>query len=457
MFKNLSSLLLIAVCILSNTNAQSDSSTIPLRYRGISTQIIEAALSDSVAFGRLEELCDRFGHRFSGSENLEKAIDWILERLKSDGLQNVTGQPVLVPKWVRGKEQLTLLEPRERSLPLLGLGGSIATPPGGVKAEVIVVRDFDELSRRSAEVKGKIVLYNVPFTTYGETVQYRSIGAISAARYGAVASLIRSVGTFSMQTPHTGAMRYNDSIAKIPHAAITSEDAAMLARLHERGEKIVMHLSMEARTEPDVLSRNVIAEIVGSLFPDQVVVVGGHIDSWDVGQGAHDDAGSCVAAWQALRLIHTLGLRPKRTIRLVLWTNEENGLRGATTYADSVKNQIDKHTLAIEADAGTFKPLGFGFGGSDSAYAIVRAVGSLLQPIEAHEITKGGGGADIGTLMRKGVPGMGLRLAGDRYFWYHHTDADTVDKIDRKDLNLCAAALAVMCYVIADLPAPLPR
>jgi carboxypeptidase Q len=228
-----------------------------------------------------------------------------------------------------------------------------------------------------------------------------------------------------------------------------------LRRMQDRGERIELHLCMEAQSFPDVVSRNIIAEIKGTEFPDEVVLFGAHIDAWDVGQGAHDDGGNCIASWYALRLLKQLELRPKRTIRMVHWTNEENGLRGAQAYAD--RYPANKHIVAIEADAGSFAPLGYGFTGSDSAFAIVQAVGGLLSSIGASAVTKGGGGADIGVLMRQGVPGMGLRVAGDKYFWYHHAHADTVDKVDPHELNLCIATLAVMVYVLADLPMPLPR
>jgi carboxypeptidase Q len=430
---------------------------IPDVYRDAATRLINAALEDSAAYLRLAELVDRFGHRFSGSESLERAIDWILAEMKADGLENVRGEPVMVPRWVRGEESARLVEPRSVELPMLGLGGSVATPGGGITAEVLIVSSFAELEQRADEAQGKIVLFDVPFTGYGQTVQYRTNGAVAAAQAGAVASLIRSVGPFSMNTPHTGMMRYQDGVERIPHAAITVEDAMMLHRLADRGERIVVHLEMSARTEADVPSRNVVAELRGTEFPDEVVVLGGHIDSWDVGQGAMDDGGGSVVAWEAVRLMKELGLRPRRTVRVVLWTNEENGLRGGTAYRDQHRAELDDHVLAMESDAGVFDPQGFGFTGSDEAYAIVREVGALLGPIGANMITRGGGGADIGPIMRLGVPGMGLRVDGERYFWYHHTDADTLDKLDPHEVALCTAAMAVMAYVVADLPQKLPR
>ncbi len=426
-------------------------------YRGAADSLIDAALADSAAWQRLAELVDGFGPRLSGSESLERALDWILAEMARDGLENVRAQPVMVPHWVRNEESLRLVRPRAAELPVLGLGGSVGTPPGGITAEVLVVGSFDELSDRAAEARGRIVLFDAPFTSYGETVRYRTEGAVAAARAGAVASLIRSVTPYSMRTPHTGTMSYEDDVPRIPHAAVTVEDALRLRRMSERGTIPVVHLEMGAETLPDAPSRNAIAEVVGRELPDEVVVLGGHIDSWDVGDGAMDDAGGSVVAWEAVRLIKLLGLRPRRTVRVVLWTNEENGLRGARAYAEEHADEIAQTVLAIESDAGVFRPRGFGFTGSDEAYEILSAVGRLLDRIDAGDVQRGGGGADIGPLMRQGVPGMGLRVDGERYFWYHHSPADTLDKLDPREVALCVATMAVMAYVVADLPEPLPR
>ncbi len=433
-------------------------------YRSTVERIIEAALADSAAYDRLAYMGDMFGHRLSGSQSLEDAIDWILDEMNADGLDNVRGQPVLVPKWVRGQESATLVSPREESLTMLGLGGSIGTPTSGITAEVLVVRSFEDLAARAVDAQGKIVVFNVPFTTYGETVQYRVNGAVEASRAGAVASLIRSVGPFGMQTPHTGTMRYADDVEPIPHAALTIEGVELLQRLVNRGEHPIVTLNMEARFEEDVLSRNVIGELRGSELPDEVVVLGGHIDSWDVGTGMMDDGGGCIVAWEAVRLLRDLGLQPRRTIRAVMWTNEENGLRGATTYFDSVMvaGQLENHALAIESDGGVFAPVGFGFGGSDEAFSMLTPVAELLDPILTDSvrgergITRGGGGADIGPLMRAGVPGMGLNTAGDRYFWYHHTPSDTIEVLTPDGVQRCVAAMAIMAYVVADMPGRLP-
>lgn len=424
-------------------------------YRDAARRIIAAATADHRAHERLGELVDGFGHRFSGSVALEQALDWILEEMRADGLENVSADPVMVPHWVRGRESLELLLPRRKPMPVLGLGGSVGTPPGGVRGEVLVVSSYDDLEARKADAVGRIVLFDVPFTSYGETVAYRSGGAVAAARAGAIASLLRSVGPESMQSPHTGGMRYEEGVARIPHAAITVEDAQMLHRMQDRGERVEVVLSMEAKLLPDAPSRNVMAELVGSERPEEIVVLGGHTDSWDVGQGAMDDGGGVVAAWEAVRLLKELGLHPRRTIRVVGWTNEENGLRGGTQYA--ADHGGERHVLAMESDAGVFRPLGYGFTGSDRAFAMVQEIGTLLEEIGAGAITRGGGGADIGPLMQTGVPGMGLNVDGTRYFWYHHTDADTLDKLDPDDVARCVAALAVMAYVVADMPETLPR
>ncbi len=426
-------------------------------WEGDADQLIEAALADSAAWERLAYLTDTFGPRFSGSRNLERAIDWILGEMRADGLENVRAEPVMVPRWVRGREELMLLEPHERRLDILGLGGSIGTGPGGLVGDVLVVGSFDELAERADEARGKIVLWNVPFTSYGSTVVYRSQGAIRAAEAGAVASLVRSVGPFSMYTPHTGNSAYDEHVPRIPHAAITMEDAMMMQRMQDRGHRIRIRLQMEDYWLPDAESANVVAELVGTEFPDEVIVLGGHIDSWDVGTGAMDDAGGCVAAWEALRLMKELGLRPKRTVRVVMWTNEENGLRGGNAYRNAHRDELHNHVLAMESDAGVFKPQGFGFSGSDAAFDVITQIGKLLDPIESGTIRRGGGGADIGPIMAEGVPGMGLNVDGSRYFWYHHTKADYVDKLDPHHVGLSVATMAVMAYVVADIPQRLPR
>ncbi|SVA57137.1 uncharacterized protein METZ01_LOCUS109991 [marine metagenome] len=431
--------------------------SIPEDYLLDTQKIITISINDSTAYKRLSYLCDTFGPRLSGSRNLEKALDWIISEMKADGFSKPRGERVRVPTWIRGDESLQLILPFKKNLSILGLGGSVATPKGGIKAEVIVGSSFEELDEQGKKVRGKIVLFNAPFTTYGETVQYRYKGASAAAKYGAIASLIRSVGPWSMNTPHTGGMGYDKNHPKIPHAAITMEDAMMLGRLHDRGERIVMDLRMNARSVADRWSRNVIAELPGSEIPDEIVVLGGHIDSWDVGQGAHDDGGGCVAAWQAVKLIKDLGLRPKRTLRIVLWTNEENGGRGNMSYRNEHLSELKNHILAIESDGGVFNPRGFGFTGSDEARDMLTSISRLLLPIDANLIFKGGRAADVAPLNDEGVPVMSLKVDGSKYFWYHHTNADTFDKVDFIEFNRCVAAMAIMGYVVADMDDRLPR
>ncbi len=420
-------------------------------------RLIDAATRSDFAYQRLARLCDTFGPRFSGTTNLEAAIDWILAEMKKDGLDNVHGEEVMVPHWVRGAESAEMLEPRPRRLPMLGLGGSVGTPAEGITAEVLVVKSFADLRERAAEAAGKIVVLDVPFVTYGETVAIRSRGAVEASRAGAAASLIRSVTPFSIQSPHTGMMTYNPAVRKIPQAAITVEDAEMMERMQERGQKMVVRLKMGAAQLPDALSRNVVAEIIGREEPEEIVIVSGHIDSWDVGEGAMDDGGGATAAWEAVRLMRELGLRPRRTVRVVLWTNEENGLAGARGYERRHKNEMARHVLAIESDRGTFKPQGFSFVGGEAARGAVTALAGPLARIQADKILSKGSEADVEMLERDGVPTMALLDEGTKYFWYHHTDADTMDKLNPKELSACAAAMATMAWQVADAPQPLPR
>ena len=450
-------LFLIGVSISSQKLVGLEPSDLEVRYQKVSSQILNLALSSDTGFDRLAYLCDQFGPRLSGSSQLEEAIDWVLEIMQDDGLGSVHGEAVMVPHWVRGEESVTLLEPRVRDCPMLGLGGSVGTPKQGLTAEVIVVRDFDELKAREADVKGKIVLFNAPFTEYGKTVVFRSRGAVEAAKLGAVASLIRSVGPFSMQTPHTGAMGYDDEVVKIPHAAITAEDADMMQRMQERGNRISVRLRMEAETKADAPSRNVVAELTGSEFPGEIVLVSGHIDSWDVGQGAMDDGGGCLAAWEAVRLLKQLGLQPRRTIRVVLWTNEENGMAGVKTYRKRHANTLRDHVLAMESDTGVFEPQGFSFTGSEKAMPYFESIVKLLKPLGEMRMSWGAGVSDIMYLLQEGVPVMGVDVNREKYFWYHHTAADTMDKLSRDEFNRCVAAYAVMAYVVADMPDRLPR
>lgn len=437
-------------------------------YREPAGRILGAAMTDAEGWEKLEYLTTEIGHRLSGSPQLERAIEWAAERMEREEL-HVRKLPVKVPHWVRGEESARLVAPVERPLPILGLGMSIGTPEEGITAPVVAVTSYDELEALSrSEVEGKIVLYAVPWMGYGRTVTYRSTGASRAAALGAVAALVRSATGRSLKTPHTGAMRYDDTHPRIPAAAVTVEDAEWMRRAIERGHEVTVHLEMGAHMLPDADSFNLVAEIPGRELPDEVVVMGGHYDSWDVGQGAHDDGAACIAAWHALTLIHRLGLRPRRTLRVVLWTNEENGLRGGRAYREWVGNDVDQHVAAIEMDGGVERPIGFGFGlrfgsedGSDAAYerglATLSQIGALLEGLDAGTMRRGGGGADIGPLMRDGVPGLALRTVGEHYFDWHHTEADTLDKVDPQNFRRAMAMLGVVGYVLADMPGTLPR
>ena len=421
-------------------------------YRAAAARIIGAALTSDRAYSRLAHLTDHIGHRLSGSKNLERAIEWAVAEMKRDGLDNVRAEKVMVPHWVRGEESLEMLTPAPLKLTMLGLGNSIGTPAAGITAEAVVVRNFEELDRLGEGARGKIVVYNAPFTTYGATVRYRGQGASRAARYGAVAALVRSITPVSLQTPHTGAMQYDPAQPQIPVAAITIEAAELLQRMHDRGDRPTVRLKMEAKFLPDAESANVIAELKGTERPDEIVLISGHYDSWDVGQGAHDDGGGCIIAWEAARLLKELGLRPKRTIRVVLYTNEENGLRGGNAYRDAHRADLAKHVLAIESDSGTYKPEGLGLAATAplQVRSNLQEIARLLAGIGADRIAANGGGADIGPIMREGVPGASLDVEGSRYFDIHHTPADTLDKINPQDLKLCVATMAVMAYVFAD-------
>jgi carboxypeptidase Q len=423
-------------------------------YRAAAARIIGAALTSDHAYARLAHLTDHIGNRLSGSTNLERAIEWALAEMKRDGLDNVRAEKVMVPHWVRGEESLEMLTPVPRKLQMLGLGNSIGTPAEGISAEAIVVRDFAELDRLGEQVRGKIVVYNAPYVNYGATVLYRLQGASRAARYGAVAALVRSITPVSLQTPHTGAMSYDPNQPKIPTAAVTIEVAALLQRMNDRGEHPTLRLKMDAKFLPDAESANVIAELRGSERPDEIVLIGGHFDSWDVGQGAHDDGGGVIVAWETIRLLKELGLKPRRTIRAVLYTNEENGTRGGNAYRDAHRAEIPKHVLAIESDSGVYRPEGFGLVGTapPQVRANMLEIAKLLAGIGADNIADDGGGADIGPMMREGVIGASLDVDGAHYFDIHHTQADTLDKVNPRELALCVATMAVMAYTVADLP-----
>lgn len=427
-------------------------------YADPAARLIGEALGSTFAWNRLALLTDTVGNRLSGTPQLSEAIRWAADEMRRDGLENVHTEKAMVPRWVRGAESAEIVEPSRHEIVMLGLGGSVGTPADGLQADVLSVRSFDELEARASEARGRIVLFNVSYVNYGETVRYRAAAASRAARFGALAALVRSVGLPGLRTPHTGALQYAANVPKIPAAAITLEDAGRIQRMLDRGTRVVVRLRMQAHFEPDAESANVIGEIRGREKPDEVVVVSGHLDSWDVGAGATDDGGGCIVSWEALRLMKKLDLRPRRTVRVVLWTNEENGGRGGLAYRDAHRAELARHVLMLESDGGVFRPLGFGFSGSDAARDTLRAIATLLEGIGADRILPTGGGADIGPSVQEGhVPAMSLDVDDAKYFVIHHTPADTVDKIDPGDMARCAAAIAVMAYVVADLPEPLAR
>ncbi len=435
------------------------------RYRQAAERIIEAAMAGNDAYQKMQELCDDIGHRLSGSPQLEKAIHWAAEALKKDGQENVHLEPVSVPHWVRGNESLTMIAPREHDIPMLGLGGSVGTPPQGITAEVVVVADEKELDTLGDGARGKIVLFNNDMSAhdpehgwnYGTAVRFRSYGARLASEKGAVACLIRSATPTSLRSVHTGAMRYGQAKVKIPAAAVATEDAEMIARLQARAIPVKITLKMEARMLEDVESANVIGELRGSTRPDEVVVIGGHIDSWDVGQGAHDDGGGCVTAMEAVNVLRKLNLRPRRTIRVVLWTNEENGLRGGRNYAKVHADELSSHIAAIESDSGTFRPTGYSLQCSDEQREKIAAgqmhdILSLFTAFEATKLTLGHSGADVSPMDPAGVILMGHRVDDSTYFHYHHSPADTLDKVDPEELSQNVAVMATVAYILADMP-----
>ena len=448
-----------AAALLAISLLAQNAGTLSEQYRDSASKLIDASLADQGGMEKLAYLCDRIGNRLSGSAGLDKAIAWAAAQMKADGLVNVVTPHVKVPHWVRGSESAELIAPVSHSLTILGLGGSVATPKKGITAEVVPVASFEDLDKRGrAAIEGKIVLFNVPYEGYNRSVVYRTAGPSRAARLGAVAALVRSITPTSLQSPHTGALEYVEGFPKIPAAAVTIEDALLIQRLVDVGSPVVAHLEMEAHVLPDADSANVIGEILGRERPDEIVVIGGHLDSWDVGAGAQDDGSGCITALEAAHIIHELGLTPRRTLRVVFWTNEENGGAGGEAYRAWAGETVRNHVAAIEMDGGAEKPTGFGLSVNGDLPALlgrVREIGTLLDRIDAGSIQPGGGGADIAPIMVDGVPGLALRTVGTHYFDWHHSRADTTDKVKLEDLRANIAAMAVMAYVLADMPAPL--
>lgn len=410
----------------------------------------------TVAWDRLAYISDRYGHRLSGSQALEDTIDWAVKTMAEDGLSNARREKVMVPHWVRGKESLRVLGDDGRSLTMLGLGMSVGTR-GKLRAELVVFESMDALRASTDDLKGKIVLIDQqmpPFDHehqnpgYGHAVQGRTHGATEAAKRGAAAVLVRSVTAVSLDNPHTGSLRYEDGVKQIPAAAVTIEGAEFLKRQAKRGP-VKLELSMGAKLLPDAPSANVVAELRGREKPEEVVVIGGHIDSWDVGDGSTDDGSGCLMAMEAARMLHELKLVPRRTIRVVLFTNEENGLRGGKAYFEAHGSEV--HVAAIESDTGSGEPRRIGVASEDEA--VLRELSSwspLFSGLGDIEIGPGWGGADISPLMEAGVLGMSVRPDISEYFDLHHSPADTIDKIDPDHLQRNAAVMALMAYLLAE-------
>ena len=431
--------------------------------------IVATAHQSRAAYQKLAQLTDGIGHRLSGSAGLTRALQWAADTMRGDGHANVHIEPVMVPHWVRGPQSAlaTSSAPGTLSRPLhvLALGGSVA---GDVTGRVVVVKSWDELEARKAEVTGAIVLFDVAMPAwtkakgsgYGDVVGYRVRAARTAAKYGAVAVLMRSLTARSLGTLHTGAMSYADDVAKIPAAAITIEDATWLQRTTASGATITVRLQLQTEQLPDAASGNVIAELRGSVWPEQVVVLAAHIDSWDVGQGAHDNGAGCVIMMQALTTLRQLQLAPKRTIRVVLYTNEENGVRGAQQYVLDHSNELGQHVAAIESDSGGFAPTGFllelaaaaPLAQQQRVQQRARTLVTAAGRVGAGRITLGYAGTNIAPLIKAGVPGFGLMVDNRTYVDIHHSDADTLDKVDPAQLADGVAAVAALAYALAQTP-----
>lgn len=437
-------------------------------------QIQEAALKSDYAYKQVAHLSNNIGPRLSGSPQAQRAVEYVADEMRRLGLE-VKLEKLMVPHWVRGVETGELVEfpgqapDTTQKIVLTALGGSVATPAQGLTAEVIVVNNFDELQALGRDkVAGKIVLFNVPFDqrmatqgfggeAYGQAVAYRGGGPIAAARLGAVAALIRSVGGADYRLPHTGATRYAQDAPQIPAAAVTAEDAALMAHLTKEG-KVRLHLTLTPQRLPDAPSYNVIADLKGTEHPEQIVIVSGHLDSWDLGTGAIDDGAGVAVAMQTAQLLKQLNLHPKRTIRVIAWMNEENGTVGARTYAQDYAAEIANHFAAIESDRGAGHPLGFEVKAKPEIMPLLGAVSNVLQSSGAGllKLTEGTE-TDISPLATAGVPAFGIWQDSRTYFNYHHTAADTLDKIVPEELAENAAAMAVMAYALANIPQTLPR
>ncbi|MBO9564178.1 MAG: M20/M25/M40 family metallo-hydrolase [Niastella sp.] len=425
-----------------------------LQIRAIADEILEHGR----AYENLRVLTKQVGARLSGSAGMYKAEAWGKKTLEQDGADKVWLQECKVPHWVRGgKDEAYIAATRKINLDILALGNSMGTGPKGIKAPVILINSFDELELRKDEVKGKIVFYNYKFNNklvktfaaYADAGKYRSQGPSRAAKYGAVAVLVRSMSNAADNNPHTGGMNYNDSFPKIPAAAVGLRDANILAQLITDKRDVSVYLKTLAKMLPDTIGHNVIGELKGSEFPDQIITIGGHLDSWDPAEGAHDDGAGCVQSIEVLRALKAIGYKPKRTIRIVLFANEENGLRGGTKYAEEAKAKGEQHYFALESDAGGFTPRGFGFTVSDEQLTKIRQWLPLFTPYGVFELSQGGGGADIGPLNRTlKTPLAGLQPDSQRYFDIHHARNDVFEAVNKRELELGAINMAALIYLV---------
>ncbi|KAB2878815.1 M20/M25/M40 family metallo-hydrolase [bacterium] len=430
-------------------------------YDSLTVKMIAEGMKNYPAYDMLYELSVQIGPRLSGSPEAARAVEWGRKKMEELGFDNVRLEPVTVPHWVRGKtEELVVVKfggMPIRSLTICALGGSICTSKEGITAEAVEVQSFEELHALGDKVKGKIVFYNRPMDrtkffpgeAYGGAVDQRSKGAMEAGKMGAAAVIVRSMTTRLDDVPHTGAMNYVDSIPKIPAAAISTVGAEALSEILKKEPFVKVRIKMDCEILPDVESANVVGELRGSSLPNEIILIGGHLDSWDKGHGAHDDGAGVVQCLEAIRLLKAQGLRPKRTIRVVLFMNEENGLRGGKAYA-KMERPNEKHIAAIETDAGGFSPRAFTVDADSLALPKIAKWAYVLAPLEADKIVKGHGGADISELKKLGVPTIGLRPDWHRYFDYHHSDLDTIDKVNERELEAGAVAMAIMSYVLAE-------
>lgn len=423
-------------------------------------KIFEEALVNGDAYHQLDYLCTEIGPRLSGSENAAKAVERTAFVMDSLGFDSVFKQACMVPHWERGNQEKAILytEKGKESLSICALGGSIATPKKGIKAEIVEVQNFLDLKKLGREnIEGKIVFYNRPmnpvhlytFAAYSGSVDQRWAGAMRAAEYGAVATITRSLSLKLDDYPHTGSMGYSDTITKIPAVAISTIGAERLHSALKDNPDISLLLEASSSSHSDALSHNVIGELKGTEFPDEILVVGGHLDSWDLGQGAHDDGAGCVQAIEALRILKAIGYTPKRTLRAVMYMNEENGLKGAIKYAELAKENNENHIAAIESDRGGFAPKGFHFEAKPAQHNQLLAWSHLFKEYGIFEFKEGYGGADIGQLRGQGdVVLIGLVPESQRYFDYHHAASDVIEAVNARELHSGAAAMAAMIYLI---------